>query len=80
MVGIYRKPNSPAITYGIIRDKKRYFLGARIDDDVNFESVEWRNDLFELCDGLRRDEAGGTLLKIVNLQLKVRADYATFLE
>jgi hypothetical protein len=52
LVGIYRKPNSPAITYGIIREKKRYFLGARIDDDVNFESVEWRNDLFELCDGL----------------------------
>jgi hypothetical protein len=53
LVGIYRKPNSPAITYGIIRDKKRYFLGARIDDDddLNFESVEWRNDLFELCDG-----------------------------
>jgi hypothetical protein len=51
LVGIYRKPGSPAITYGIIRAKKRYFLGARIDDNVDFESVEWRNDLFELCDG-----------------------------
>lgn len=51
LVGIYRKPNSPAITYGIIRENKRYFLGARIEDNVNFENVEWRNDLFELCDG-----------------------------
>jgi hypothetical protein len=51
LVGIYRKPRSPAITYGIIRDKKRYFLGALIDDNVDFELVEWRNDLFELCDG-----------------------------
>jgi len=52
LVGIYRKPNSPAITYGIIRDKRRYFWGARIDDDADLGSVEWRNDLFELCDGL----------------------------
>ncbi len=51
LVGIYRKPNSPAITFGIIRDKERHFLGARIDKNVNFEIVEWRNDLFELCDG-----------------------------
>jgi len=51
LVGIYRKPSSPAITFGIIRDKMRYFLGAQIDDDADFGSVEWRNDLFELCDG-----------------------------
>jgi len=54
LVGIYRKPNSTAITYGIIWDKKRYFLGALIDDNhVDFEGVEWRNELFELCDGFR---------------------------
>ncbi|MHB1349256.1 MAG: hypothetical protein ACYCYR_05235 [Desulfobulbaceae bacterium] len=60
LVGIYRKPESAAITYGIIRENKRYFLGAQIDKDVDFETVEWRNDLFELCDGLtmkRRPEA-----------------------
>lgn len=51
LVGIYRKPNSPAVTFGIIRDKKRYFLGAQIDNDVSFSGVEWRNDLFERCDG-----------------------------
>lgn len=51
LVGIYRKPGSSAIAYGIIKDGKRYFLGAPIDKDVHFEGVEWRNDLFELCDG-----------------------------
>jgi hypothetical protein len=51
LVGIYRKPHSVAITYGIIRGRRRYFLGASVDDDVDFTGVEWRNDLFELCDG-----------------------------
>lgn len=51
LVGIYRKPDSPAVVYGIIKDKKRYFLGAIIDEDVDFAGIEWRNDLFELCDG-----------------------------
>jgi hypothetical protein len=51
LVGIYRKPHTPAITFGIIRNSRRYYLGARIDDLQNFESVEWRNDLFELFGG-----------------------------
>ncbi len=51
LVGIYRKPASPAITFGIIINKERYFLGAPIYDGIDFEKVEWRNDLFELCDG-----------------------------
>jgi hypothetical protein len=53
LVGIYRKPGSSAITFGIIRERKRYFLGAQIDDAVDFGNVEWRNDLFERCDGRR---------------------------
>ena len=52
LVGIFRKPDSPAITFGILKDKRRYFLGAQIDDKVDFTAVQWRNDLFELCDGL----------------------------
>ena len=51
LVGIYRKPESPAIAFGIIKDKKRYFLGAPVNVNVDFEGVLWRNDLFELCDG-----------------------------
>jgi len=51
LVGVYRKPNSPAMTFGIIKGKRRYFLGAQIDNNVDCSGVEWRNDLFELCDG-----------------------------
>jgi hypothetical protein len=51
LVGIYRKPNSPAITYGIINNNKRYLLGIPIDNNVEFEKSEWRNNLFERCDG-----------------------------
>ena len=51
LVGIYRKPESPAISFGIVIEKKRYFLGAPVDKNVELEMVEWRNDLFELCDG-----------------------------
>jgi hypothetical protein len=51
LVGIYRKPDSNARKFGIIKDKKRYLFGARIDKLKNFGNIEWRNDLFELCDG-----------------------------
>ena len=52
LVGVYRKPDSPAMTFGIIIGKHRYFLGAQVDYNLGFNSVEWRNDLFELCDGV----------------------------
>lgn len=51
LVGIYRKPNSPAVAFGIIKNKQRYFLGAPVDNAVEYDDIEWRNDLFELCDG-----------------------------
>ncbi|MBD2294820.1 hypothetical protein H6G06_15345 [Anabaena sphaerica FACHB-251] len=51
LVGIYSKPESTAKKFGIIKDKKRYLFGSQIDDLINFNNIEWRNDLFELCDG-----------------------------
>lgn len=51
LVGIYRRPGSKARSYGIITDRQRYFLGAKVDRHKYYEGVEWRNDLFELCDG-----------------------------
>jgi hypothetical protein len=51
LVGIYRKPDSVGIAFGIIRDKKRYLYGAEVDQLPIYSSVEWRNDLFERCDG-----------------------------
>lgn len=51
LVGLYRKPNSPGIAYGVIQNKRRTFLGAPINKNVDLKGVEWRNDLFERCDG-----------------------------
>ena len=51
LVGIYRKPGSSAVSYGIIKDKKRFFIGMPITNEADLSKVEWRNDLFERCDG-----------------------------
>jgi len=51
LVGLIRKPESVAKKYGIIVDNNRYFFGAQIDIMSNYDKIEWRNDLFELCDG-----------------------------
>ena len=61
LVGIYRKPDSSAQKFGIIKDNKRYLFGAQIDKLTNFDNIEWRNDLFELCDG-------NTMKKVENAQ------------
>lgn len=51
LVGLFRKPSSVAMGFGIIHERKRYFLGAHIDNLSNFEAIEWRNSNFELCNG-----------------------------
>ena len=51
LVGIIRKPSSNAITFGVLYEGERTYLGAHIDHLRNFESVQWRNANFELCDG-----------------------------
>ena len=52
LVGIYCKPNSPARNYGIIYENHRYVLGLLVDDckNINADVLEWRNELFEICD------------------------------
>ncbi len=54
LVGIYRKPKSSSINYGIIYQNKRYFLGAEVPVAAYFDKIEWRNEFFELCDGSRK--------------------------
>ena len=49
LIGLYRKEN--ARFYGIIKDNKRYLLGVEISNLFNFHNIEWRNELFEVCDG-----------------------------
>lgn len=52
LVGLYRKNNS--IHFGIIYNKKRYFQGVQIDNLSNFNNIDWRNELFEICDGVTK--------------------------
>ena len=49
LAGIYREGN--AFNCGIIQNNRRYFNGMPIVDYGNISSVEWRNCLFERCDG-----------------------------
>lgn len=51
LVGIYRKPESHGMSFGLIYNDKRYFLGSEIIDIDNYKKIPWRNDLFEICDG-----------------------------
>lgn len=53
LVGLYRKKESPGIMFGIINKGSRFFAGLQVDNYCrnNLEQVEWRNELFERCDG-----------------------------
>lgn len=49
LVGLYRIDN--ARNFGVIKSQRRYLLGVDITKMRNFDRIEWRNDLFERCDG-----------------------------
>jgi len=49
LVGLYRIGN--AKNFGIIRSERRYLLGVDVTNLKNLNHVEWRNELFERCDG-----------------------------
>lgn len=49
LVGLYRKGYGRS--FGVIQDSKRYFYGKLIEQMTNINNIEWRNCLFERCDG-----------------------------
>ena len=49
LVGIYREGASRS--FGIIKNGERYLNGQQLNFTGTFESIEWRNELFERCDG-----------------------------
>lgn len=49
LVGLYNKFNGRK--FGIIYKKKRYFLGKELQESEIINNIEWRNELFERCDG-----------------------------
>ncbi len=49
LVGLYNRFNGN--NFGIIYKNKRYYLGKELDNNLNLNNIEWRNELFERCDG-----------------------------
>jgi len=47
LAGLYRKFNGQF--YGVINKRKRYFSGLQIEKNHNLDVLEWRNELFEIC-------------------------------
>lgn len=54
LVGLYRKPLTSGINFGIIYNRKRYFLGMEVPKECAFDQVPWRNARFELCSGITK--------------------------
>lgn len=49
LIGLYRK--GPAESFGVINDGGRHLMGVPLPDSLVGNAVEWRNELFERCDG-----------------------------
>lgn len=52
LVGLYNRFNSQQ--FGIIHKDKRYLYGVELKDAADYNVVEWRNKLFEICDGVTK--------------------------
>jgi hypothetical protein len=51
LVGVYRNPKTNGQTFGMLNDNKRYLLGSIVRNGRNYGGTEWRNRLFEKCNG-----------------------------
>jgi hypothetical protein len=49
LVGLYR--TGPAVTFGVIYSGARWLSGARVPDGAVPPDIEWRDELFQRCDG-----------------------------
>lgn len=56
LVGIIRRPNTCGNYYGIVCNNKRYLMGAELPENSNYINLEWRNELFEICDGITKQK------------------------
>lgn len=49
LVALYNRFNTRQ--FGIIHNNKRYLYGVELNNMVDYNIIEWRNKLFEICDG-----------------------------
>ncbi len=47
--GLYNKYNGK--DFGVVYNDSRYFLGRELGNSEIVNNIEWRNELFERCDG-----------------------------
>lgn len=50
LVGLFNKFNGK--NFGVIYNGKSYYLGKEVEPSSDLNKIEWRNELFERCDGL----------------------------
>jgi len=52
LVGLYRRPQTNGMYFGIIYKGYRYFQGLCINTlpNLHYKKIQWRNEWFELCD------------------------------
>lgn len=50
LVGIYR--SGVARSFGVIYKNERYLFGLPVSKEDKWEGIEWRNELFERCEGI----------------------------
>lgn len=68
LVGIYRKPDSPAINFGVIYKGKKYISGQEVTnyDSIRISEMEWRNDVFEIVDPVTNQRKEGAKVQPLN--------------
>lgn len=49
LVGLYRGKKFNGMNFGIIKDKRRYYLGSPIENLNDYNFVRWYNKNFEIC-------------------------------
>lgn len=50
LVGLYNRFNGKK--FGVIYENERFFLGKQLEKSEIINNIEWRNELFERCDGV----------------------------
>jgi len=49
LVGLFNHFNGKE--FGIVYKDERYFLGRELNNSETINNIQWRNELFEICDG-----------------------------
>ena len=59
LVGLNRKKNDNGLTFGIVRNNQRFFLGSTVVKSETNTNIKWFNQLFERCDGITAKRLAG---------------------